>query len=71
MVVVDVVELLVGEDVELDSEDAVGRVAVVGQVEEAEVLGGLGGGCVGGREEDEGEAVSGESVSVRGHGEDE
>lgn len=71
MVVVDVVELLVGEDVELDCEDPVARVAVVGQVEEAEVLSRLGGGGVGGREEDEGEAVAGESVFVGGHGEDE
>lgn len=50
MVVVDVVELLVGEDVELDCEDPVARVAVVGQVEEAEVLSRLGGGGVRGRE---------------------
>lgn len=71
MVVVDVVELLVLEDVELNAEGVVVGFAVVGAVEEAEVLGGAGAGDAGGGDEDEDEAVAGEGVLVGSHGEDE
>lgn len=72
MVSVDVVELLVSEDVELDAEDVVGRVAVVGQVEETQVLSGACSVDSGGRREEEDEAVAGEDgVLGWSHGEDE
>lgn len=71
MVVVYVVELLVLEDVELDAEGVVVGFAVVGAVEEAEVLRGASAGDAGGGDEDEDEAVAGEGVFVRSHGEDE
>lgn len=72
MVSVDVFELLVSEDVELDAEDVVGRVAVVGQVEETQVLSGAGAVDSGGGREEEDEAVAGEDgVLGRSHGEDE
>lgn len=72
MVSVDVFKLLVREDIELNAEDVVGRVAVVGQVEETQVLSGASSVDSRGGREEEDEAVAGEDgVLGRSHGEDE
>lgn len=71
MISVDVAEFLIREDVELDSEDVVVRVAVVGQIEETQVLSGAGSVDPGGRCEEEDDPVARERVFERSHGEDE
>lgn len=59
MVIVNVLKLLILKNVELDGENMVVGIAVVGEVEEAEMLGRAGAGEAGGGCEEEGKAVAG------------
>lgn len=71
MVIINVSELLVLKDIELDGEDVVVGIAVVGEVEEAEMLGRAGAGEAGEGDEEEGEAVAGLEAMDGGDREDE
>ncbi|KAJ4916979.1 hypothetical protein Rs2_02529 [Raphanus sativus] len=64
--------ILIREDIELNTEDVVGRVAVVGQVEETQVLSGASSVDSGGGRKEEDEALAGEdNVFGNSHGQDE
>ncbi|KAJ4905168.1 Uncharacterized protein Rs2_19119 [Raphanus sativus] len=63
--------ILIREDIELNTEDVVGRVAVVGQVEETQVLSGASSVDSGGGREEEDEAVAREDgVFGRSYGDE-
>lgn len=69
MVIIDVIEFEVLDGVELDGEDMVGEIAVIGVVKEAEVLAGEGTVEVGGGGDNKSHAVAAE-LSELGDGAD-
>lgn len=71
MVIVGVVEFLVLEGIELNSEDMVTGAAIIREIEKPQILGGAGAvdssrGC-----EEKGETMAGEEIPIRNDGEDE
>lgn len=71
MVIVRISELVALDRVELHCEDVVRVVAVVGAVEEADVLAGESGREAGGGSHDEGDPVAAQSWDLGVYGEDE